>query len=40
MVSGKAALEAGQKNAGPETEYIKITLPRPVPEKGEGAAPD
>jgi hypothetical protein len=35
VVSGKAALAAGQKNADPETDYIKISLPRPVPEKGE-----
>lgn len=35
VVSGKAAREAGQINADPETEYIRVTLPRPVPQEGE-----
>jgi hypothetical protein len=35
IVSGTAAREAGESDADPETQYIRITLPRPVPEGGE-----
>jgi len=35
VVSGTAAREAGQSNADPETEYIRVRLPRPVPAEGE-----
>jgi hypothetical protein len=35
VVSGGAAREAGQTNADPETEYIRVRLPRPVPAEGE-----
>lgn len=35
VVSGKTAREAGQENADPETEYIRVRLPRPVPAEGE-----
>jgi hypothetical protein len=35
LVSGKAALEAGQENADPDTEYIRVRLPRAVPAEGE-----
>lgn len=35
VVSGTAAREAGQDNADPETEYIRVRLPRPVPAEGE-----
>jgi hypothetical protein len=35
VVSGKAAREAGQENADPDTDYIRVRLPRPVPEGGE-----
>jgi hypothetical protein len=35
LVSGAAAREAGQANADPETEYIRVRLLRPVPEGGE-----
>jgi hypothetical protein len=35
VVSGKAAREAGQENADPDTEYIRVHLPRTVPAEGE-----
>jgi len=35
VVSGTTAREAGQTNADPETEYIRVHLPRPVPAEGE-----
>jgi len=35
VVSGKAAREAGEERADPETHYIKIKLARPVPPNGE-----
>ncbi len=35
IVSGTAAREAGETDADPETQYIRITLPRPVPQDGE-----
>jgi hypothetical protein len=35
VVSGTVAREAGQTNADPDTEYIRIRLPRPVPAEGE-----
>ena len=35
VVSGKEARAAGQENADLETSYIKVHLPRPVPEGGE-----
>jgi hypothetical protein len=35
VVSGKDARSAGQDNADLETSYIKVHLPRPVPEGGE-----
>ncbi|MGH9321884.1 MAG: hypothetical protein ACRD3V_18610 [Vicinamibacteria bacterium] len=35
VVSGAAAKEAGETDADPETSYIQIRLPGPVPEKGE-----
>ncbi len=35
VVSGKAAKEAGQENADPDTEYIRVRLPRAVPAEGE-----
>jgi hypothetical protein len=35
VVSGKAAIEAGQENADPDTEYIRVRLPRAVPAEGE-----
>lgn len=35
VVSGTAAREAGQINADPETEYIRVRLPRTVPAEGE-----
>ena len=35
VVSGKEARAAGQANADLETSYIKVHLPRPVPEGGE-----
>jgi hypothetical protein len=35
LVSGGAAREAGQPQADPETQYIKVHLARPVPRDGE-----
>jgi hypothetical protein len=35
VVSGKEARSAGHPAADPETEYIKVTLARPVPQDGE-----
>jgi hypothetical protein len=35
VVSGTEAKAAGQANADPETDYIRVQLPRPVPENGE-----
>jgi hypothetical protein len=35
VVTGTEALAAGQPNADPETNYIQVTLPRPVPAGGE-----
>jgi hypothetical protein len=35
VVTGAEALAAGQPNADPETNYIQVTLPRPVPAGGE-----
>ncbi len=35
VVSGAAAREAGEEKADPETQYIRVQLPRPVPAKGE-----
>jgi hypothetical protein len=35
LVSGTAAREAGQTNADPETGYIRVRLPRAVPQAGE-----
>ena len=35
VVSGAQAREAGQADADPDTNYIQVTLPRPVPQGGE-----
>lgn len=35
VVTGTAARQAGEERADPETHYIKIALPRPVPPNGE-----
>jgi len=35
VVSGTAAREAGQSEADPDTQYIRVRLPRPVPAVGE-----
>ena len=35
VVSGAAAREAGQTDADPDTQYIRVRLPRPVPAVGE-----
>ncbi len=35
VVSGTAAREAGQTDADPDTQYIRVRLPRPVPAVGE-----
>jgi hypothetical protein len=35
VVSGKEARTAGHPTADPDTEYIKVTLARPVPQGGE-----
>jgi len=35
VVSGAAAAAAGLRVADPDTQYIKVTLPRPVPAGGE-----
>lgn len=35
LVSGTAAREAGETDADPDTHYLRIRLPRPVPQEGE-----
>jgi hypothetical protein len=35
LVSGTAAREAGDADADPDTEYIRVQLPAPVPQGGE-----
>src|SRR3989338_7940769 len=36
VVEGEAALGLGMSNADTADHYIKVRLPRPVPERGEG----
>jgi hypothetical protein len=35
VVDGRAARETGWSNANPDEQYLKVTLPRPVPTGGE-----
>jgi hypothetical protein len=35
VVSGRVARDNGHREADPETAYIEVVLPRPVPENGE-----